>query len=35
MKRQYCIKNQIPLIEISYKDFDKLNIDYLKDKCNL
>lgn len=35
MKRQYCIKNQIPLIEISYKDFDKLDINYLRNKCDL
>ena len=35
MKREYCEKNNIRLIEISYKDFDKINWNYLKEKCNL
>lgn len=35
MKRDYCKKHNIPLIEISYKDFDKINIEYIKEKCNL
>ena len=35
MKREYCKKNNIPLIEIPYTDFDKINYDYIKEKCNL
>lgn len=35
MKRQYCKRNQIPLIEISYKDFDKIDFSFLQEKCNL
>ena len=35
MKKEYCEKHNIPLIEISYKDFDKININYIKEKCNL
>lgn len=28
-KKEYCSKNNIPLIEILYKDYEKINIDYL------
>ena len=35
MKREYCKKRNIPLIEICYKDFDKINFEYIKEKCNL
>ena len=35
MKRQYCKRNQIPLIEISYKDFDKIDFSFLQEKCDL
>ena len=29
LKREYCRKNNIPLIEIPYTDFKKLSVDYL------
>ena len=32
LKRNYCKVNNIPLIEIPYWDFSKLNYEYLKDK---
>lgn len=35
MKREYCEKNNILLIEISYKDLEKINWNYLKEKCKL
>ena len=35
IKRQYCQDNNIILIEIPYKDRNKLNWEYLKEKCNL
>ena len=35
MKREYCEKRGIPLIEICYKDFDKINFEYIKEKCGL
>lgn len=35
IKRQYCKKNNIPLIEIPYSDRDKIDWNYLKEKCNL
>ena len=35
IKREYCKKNNILLIEISYKDLEKINWDYLKERCNL
>lgn len=35
IKRDYCKKNNITLIEIPYTDKDKLNWEYLKEKCNL
>lgn len=28
-KREYCLKNNIPLIEISYKDYEEISADYL------
>lgn len=28
-KREYCLKNNIPLIEILYKDYEKIDADYL------
>lgn len=35
MKREYCEKNNIRLIEISYKDLEKIDWNFLKEKCNL
>ena len=35
LKKEYCDKNNIPLIEISYKELNKINWNYLKEKCNL
>lgn len=35
MKREYCEKNNIRLIEISYKDLEKIDWNYLKEKCDL
>ena len=32
LKRQYCKKNSIPLIEISYRDYNKLDKEYLNKK---
>ena len=32
LKNDYCNKNNISLIRIPYTDFDKINIDYLKEK---
>lgn len=33
-KEQYCNQNNIPLIRISYKDYDKLNEEYLNNIIN-
>ena len=35
MKREYCIKNNIPLIEIPYTDFEKIDWEYIKNKLGL
>ena len=35
MKREYCQKNNIKLIEIPYTDFDSLDWNYLKNKLSL
>ena len=35
MKRDYCKKHNIPLIEIPYTDFDILDDNYLKNKLDL
>lgn len=35
IKREYCKKNNIKLIEIPYTDKEKLSWAYLKEKCNL
>lgn len=35
IKKEYCKKHNIDLIEISYEDKDKLDWEYLKEKCNL
>ena len=35
IKRNYCKNHNIRLIEIPYTDKDKLNWNYLKEKCNL
>ena len=32
LKREYCIKNSINLIEIPYWDFNKINYEYIKEK---
>ena len=34
MKKEYCQKNNIRLVEIPYYDFDKLNEQYILDKIN-
>lgn len=34
-KREYCQKHNIKLVEIPYIDYDKINWEYLKEKCNL
>ena len=31
IKRDYCLKNHIPLIEIPYYDYDKIDIFYILD----
>lgn len=31
LKREYCIKNEIKLIEISYLDYDKINLKFLEE----
>ena len=33
--KNYCKDNNITLIEIPYEDKDKINWEYLKEKCNL
>ena len=35
IKRKYCKNNNIPLIEIPYTDLSKINIEYIKERCNL
>lgn len=35
LKREYCKNNNIPLIEIPYWDFLKINWDYIKDKIDI
>lgn len=35
IKREYCKNKGITLIEISYKDFDKIDWEYIKDKLSL
>ena len=35
MKRDYCKKNNITLIEIPYYDFDIIDWEYLKNKLGL
>lgn len=35
IKREYCKKHNIKLIEISYEEKNKLSWEYLKEKCNL
>lgn len=35
MKRAYCQRNNIPLIEIPYTDFDLIDWEYLKNKLGL
>lgn len=34
LKRNYCIENSIPLIEIPYWDFNKINYEYIKAKID-
>lgn len=34
IKKEYCTKNNIPLIEIPYTDYDKIDINYLLNKFN-
>lgn len=35
IKKEYCQKNGILLVEIPYTDINKIDIDYIKEKCNL
>lgn len=35
LKKEYCKKNNIPLIEIPYTDFDIIDWNYLKNKLSL
>lgn len=35
IKKLYCKENNINLIEINYQDYNKINWNYLKEKCNL
>lgn len=35
IKKEYCEKNNIPLIEIPYTDYDKINTDYMRRVMNL
>ena len=35
LKRDYCQLHNIRLVEIPYTDFDKIDWEYLKEKCNL
>ena len=35
IKRKYCAKKGIKLVEIPYYDFDKIDWNYLKEKCKL
>ena len=35
IKREYCKRNNILLIEIPYTDFDKIDYYYLKERCSL
>ena len=30
IKKEYCKKNNIPLIEIPYVDYDKIDVDYIR-----
>ena len=32
IKNDYCIKNNIPLIRIPYTDYNKINIEYIKER---
>lgn len=34
LKREYCKRNNIPLIEIPYWEFSKINYDYIKNKID-
>lgn len=31
LKKEYCKEKGIRLVEISYEDFDKINLDYIKE----
>lgn len=35
LKRNYCKKNNIPLVEIPYTDYDKIDIEYIRRVMNL
>lgn len=35
LKKEYCRKNNIPLIEIPYADYDKISVDYMRRVMNL
>ena len=35
LKKEYCKKNNIHLIEIPYIDYDKINMDYIRRVMNL
>lgn len=35
LKKKFCLENEIPLIEIPYYDYDKINAEYLRRVMNL
>ena len=35
IKREFCSQNNIELIEIPYWDYEKLDWNYIKEKCKL
>ena len=32
IKRDYCSKHKIPLVEITYEDYDNLSIEFIEKK---
>lgn len=34
-KRMYCLKHDIPLVEIHYNDMDKIDISYILEKAGI
>ena len=35
LKKKFCLENKIPLIEIPYYDYDKIDTEYLRRVMNL